>query len=350
MTEVDSSLGVNREFTAMGVVPLPRLRPRRLRCTPAIRRLVAETRVDPADLVLPLFVKEGAAAPREVASMPGVVQHTLESLRRTVEQAVAAELGGVILFGVPLHRDALGSSADSPDGIVATALRRLRSDVGDDFVLISDLCLDEFTDHGHCGLLDRRGRVDNDQTLHRYASIAVSQAEAGAHLVAPSGMMDGQVAVIRQALDVAGHHDVAIMAYAAKYESALYGPFRDAGECRLEGGDRASYQQDPANGREALREVAFDVAEGADIILVKPAMSYLDVVRRVADTVPVPVGAYQVSGEYAMVEAAAARGWIARERVIDELVLSARRAGADIVVTYWALEVAQRLRGQAGLR
>lgn len=323
-------------------------RPRRLRRTAALRRLVAEYRLAPADLILPMFVKEGTRQPLPIPSMPGVVQHTLDSLRHAVTEAATAGLGGVIVFGIPEQKDASGSSADDTDGIIPTALRMLRSDVGDDCVIMADLCLDEFTDHGHCGVLDRRGEVDNDATLERYASVAVCQAQAGAHVVAPSGMMDGQVAAIRHALDGAGRTDIAIVSYAAKYASALYGPFRDAADCATSFGDRTTYQQDPANGREALREVALDIEEGADALLVKPALSFLDVVRRVADRVNVPVGAYQVSGEYAMVEAAAARGWIDRERVIDELALSARRAGADIVVNYWALEVAQRLCRQAG--
>jgi len=311
----------------------PVVRPRRLRRSAALRRLAAETALRPADLVLPLFVKEGVDAPVPVSSMPGVVQHTRDSLRKAAHDAVQAGVGGVIVFGIP---------AD-PDGIVAQALRDLAGDFGDDAVVMADLCLDEYTDHGHCGLLTAAGEVDNDATLARYASIAVAQAAAGAAVVAPSGMMDGQVAAIRAALDDAGFGAVAILAYSAKYASAFYGPFREAAECAPRFGDRASYQQDPANAREALREVALDLAEGADAVMVKPAMSYLDVVRRVADAVDVPVAAYQVSGEYAMVEAAAAAGWLDRERVIEEMLLSVRRAGADLVLSYWATEVARRL-------
>ncbi len=321
----------------------PSARPRRLRRTAALRRLTAETRLAPGDLVLPLFVKEGIDAPQPVRSMPGVVQHPRESLRKAAHEAVQAGVGGLILFGIPAIKDGQGTGADDPEGIVALALRDLRSDLGDATVVMSDLCLDQYTDHGHCGLLTTSGEVDNDATLRRYASIAVAQARAGSHVVAPSGMMDGQVAAIRAALDGAGFSDVAILAYSAKYASAFYGPFRDAAECAPQFGDRAAYQQDPANSDEALRETLADVAEGADAVMVKPAMSYLDVVRRVADAVTVPVGAYQVSGEYAMVEAAAARGWIDRDRVILETLLSIRRAGADIVLTYWATEVARRM-------
>ena len=322
-------------------------RPRRWRRTGAIRRLVSETRVSPADLILPLFVTEGTDEPSPIASMPGVVRHTVASLRPVARAAVEAGLGGVILFGVPEHKDARGSAADDPDGIVQRALRGLRDDLGDQCVLIADLCLDEYTDHGHCGIVTPDGRIDNDATLDRYASIAVAQAEAGADIVAPSGMMDGQVRAIRQGLDSAGLSDTAILAYSAKYASAFYGPFREAAACAPSFGDRSTYQQDPANGREALREVALDLAEGADAVMVKPAMSYLDIVRQVADAVNVPVAAYQVSGEYAMIEAAAARGWIDRERAIDEAVLSVRRAGADLVLTYWALEIAHRLGGRS---
>ena len=321
----------------------PRVRPRRLRRTPALRRLVAETRLAPADLVLPLFVKEGIAEPQPVASMPGVVQHTRDSLRKAAHEAVSAGVGGLILFGVPAEKDPRGSAADAPDGVVQLALRDLAADLGDATVLMSDLCLDEYTSHGHCGLLTDSGAVDNDATLERYASIAVAQAAAGAGVVAPSGMMDGQVRAIRGALDAAGFADVAVLAYAAKYASAFYGPFRDAAECAPQFGDRSSYQQDPANSDEALREVLLDLDEGADAVMVKPALSYLDVVRRVADLVTVPVAAYQVSGEYAMVEAAAAAGWLDRDRVIAETLTSARRAGADILLTYWATEAARAL-------
>jgi porphobilinogen synthase len=294
--------------------------------------------------VLPLFVKEGSTDPVPIGSMPGVMQHTVESVRPVAEAAAGAGVGGLILFGIPEHKDGRGSAADDPDGVVQTALRTLRGDLGDECVLMADLCLDEYTDHGHCGILTPDGVVDNDATLERYASIAARQAEAGAHVVAPSGMMDGQVRAIRGGLDDAGFPDTAILSYAAKYASGFYGPFREAAECAPRFGDRSTYQQDPANGLEALREVALDIAEGADAVMVKPAMSYLDIVHRVAAAVDVPVAAYQVSGEYAMVEAAAARGWIDRERVIHEALLSIRRAGADIVLTYWALEVAQQLR------
>jgi porphobilinogen synthase len=320
------------------------VRPRRLRRTPALRRLVAETRLSPADLVLPMFVKEGISAPVPVGSMPGVVQHTRDSLKKAAYDAVEAGVGGLILFGVPGQKDARGSGADDPAGVAQLAVADLVAEVGDATVLMTDLCLDEYTDHGHCGLLTPAGEVDNDATLERYAAIAVAQATAGSHVVAPSGMMDGQVGAIRAALDGAGFPDVAILAYAAKYASAFYGPFREAAECAPKFGDRAGYQQDPANGAEALREVALDLAEGADAVMVKPAMAYLDVVRRVADAVDVPVAAYQVSGEYAMVEAAAANGWVDRDRVIRETLIGIRRAGADLVLTYWAAEVARSLR------
>ncbi|HEY3259337.1 MAG TPA: porphobilinogen synthase [Pseudonocardiaceae bacterium] len=317
----------------------PSSRPRRLRTTPAIRRLVAETTVRPRQLVLPLFVKEGATEPVPVASMPGVFQHTRESLRKAVAEAVSAGVGGVMLFGVPATRDAVGAGALDPDGILNAALRDVHAEVGDATVIMSDCCLDEFTDHGHCGVLGDDGTVDNDATLQVYGRMAVAQAEAGAHLVGPSGMMDGQVGVIREALDAAGHQDVGILAYAAKYASAFYGPFRDAVESQLRG-DRKTYQQDPANAREAVREATLDIDEGADIVMVKPAMSYLDIVRAVAEVSPVPVAAYQVSGEYAMIEAAAARGWLDRRRTILETLTSIRRAGADLVLTYWAAEAA----------
>ena len=318
-----------------------------MRRTPALRRLVAQTRLSASDLVLPMFVKEGIAEPAPIASMPGVVQHTRDSLRKAAAEAVADGVGGLILFGIPAHKDARGSGADDPSGIVQVALRDLVSEVGDTTVLMADLCLDEYTDHGHCGVVVESATgehtIDNDATLARYASIAVAQASAGAHVVAPSGMMDGQVAAIRAGLDGAGFSDVAVLAYAAKYASALYGPFRDAAECAPRFGDRRTYQQDVANSDEALREVALDIAEGADMVMVKPAMAYLDVVRRVRDMVDVPVAAYQVSGEYAMVEAAAANGWLDRESVIFESLTSIRRAGADIVLTYWAAEVARSL-------
>jgi porphobilinogen synthase len=308
-----------------------------------MRRLVAETRLSPADLVLPMFVKEGIAGPQPVASMPGVVQHTRDSLRKAAHDAVEAGVGGIILFGIPAVKDGRGSAADDPAGIVQKALRDLSSDLGDSTVLMADLCLDEYTDHGHCGILTSSGEVDNDATLERYAAIAVAQAGAGADVVAPSGMMDGQVRAIRGALDQAGYHGVGILAYAAKYASAFYGPFRDAAECAPQFGDRAAYQQDPPNAEEALREVFLDLDEGADMVMVKPALPYLDIVRRVRDAVDVPVAAYQVSGEYAMVEAAAANGWLDRDRTIMESLTGIRRAGADIVLTYWATEVARHL-------
>jgi porphobilinogen synthase len=312
--------------------------------------LVAQTHVASSDLVLPLFVKEGISEPAPIASMPGVVQHTRDSLRKAAAEAVAEGVGGLILFGVPEEKDAVGSAADDPAGIVQLALADLVAELGDSTVLITDLCLDEYTDHGHCGVLAETATgpvVDNDATLERYASIAVAQARAGAHVVAPSGMMDGQVGAIRSSLDGAGFSEVAILAYSAKYASSFYGPFRDAAECAPRFGDRRSYQQDFANSDEAMREVALDLAEGADMVMVKPAMAYLDVLRRVRDFVDVPVAAYQVSGEYAMVEAAAANGWLDRESVILETVTSIRRAGADFVLTYWATELARLLRSKA---
>jgi porphobilinogen synthase len=323
----------------------PTHRPRRLRSTPAMRRLVAETDLAPRHLVLPLFVKEGASRPVPIASMPGVVQHTRETLRKAAAEAVAAGVGGLMLFGIPQRRDATGSAGVDPDGVLNVALRDVRAEVGDATVVMADTCLDEFTDHGHCGVLDAEGRVDNDATLAVYAEMAVAQAEAGAHLVGPSGMMDGQVGVIREALDAAGRQDTGILAYTAKYASAFYGPFREAVESQLRG-DRKAYQQDGANIREALRELALDLEEGADIVMVKPAMAYLDVLHAVAEAADVPVAAYQISGEYAMIEAAAANGWIERERAILETLTSIRRAGADIVLTYWATEVAGRLGGR----
>ena len=317
----------------------PTSRPRRLRTTPAMRRLVSETSVEPRQLVLPMFVKEGATEPVPISSMPGVVQHTRDSLRKAAAEAVTAGVGGIMLFGVPATRDAGGSAGTDPGGVLNVALREVRAEVGDDTVVMADTCLDEFTDHGHCGLLDARGRVDNDATLAVYAEMAVAQVESGAHLVGPSGMMDGQVGVIRQALDAAGHLDAGILAYSAKFASAFYGPFREAVDSQLRG-DRKAYQQDPANGREALREAALDLAEGADLVMVKPAMSYLDVVRAVAEFSEVPVAAYQVSGEYAMVEAAVANGWLERQRTVLEMLTSIRRAGADVVLTYWAVQAA----------
>jgi porphobilinogen synthase len=308
-----------------------------------MRRLVAQVTVRPSGLVLPLFVKEGIGEPQPVSSMPGVMQHTRESVRKAASEAVAAGVGGLILFGVPAVKDARGSAADDPEGIVQVALRDLAAEVGHDTVLMADLCLDEYTDHGHCGLLTSAGEVDNDSTLERYASIAVAQAAAGAHVVAPSGMMDGQVGAIRTALDSAGYPDVAICAYSAKYASAFYGPFREAAECAPQFGDRAAYQQDPAATRDGLREVQLDVDEGADIVMIKPALAYLDVISQVAATVPLPVAAYQVSGEYAMVEAAAANCWLDRDRTIMETLTAISRAGADIILTYWAAEVARKL-------
>ncbi|MDQ4030854.1 MAG: porphobilinogen synthase [Actinomycetota bacterium] len=321
----------------------PTSRPRRLRGTAAMRRLVQETTLRPHQLVLPVFVKQGATEPLPIAAMPGVVQHGAESLRKAAADAVAAGVGGIMLFGVPTTRDATGSGATDPDGVLNAALRTVRAEVGDDIVIMADTCLDEFTDHGHCGLLDATGGVDNDATLAVYAEMAVAQVRAGAHLVGLSGMMDGQVGVVREALDAAGHHDAGILAYSAKYASAFYGPFRDAVESQLTG-DRMTYQQDPANAREALREAALDLAEGADIVMVKPAMCYLDVLQAVAEVSDVPVAAYQVSGEYSMVEAAVAQGWLDRRRAVVETLISIRRAGADLVLTYWAVQAAGWLR------
>ncbi|MGR7001381.1 porphobilinogen synthase [Yinghuangia aomiensis] len=321
----------------------PLIRPRRLRRTPAMRRLVAETRLHPADLILPVFVREGAAEPVPISSMPGVVQHTRDSLRKAAHDAVAAGVGGLMLFGVPEHKDACGTAGTDPEGVLQVAIRDVKAEVGADAVVMSDLCLDEFTDHGHCGVLRPDGSVDNDATLARYAEMAVVQAAAGVDTVGPSGMMDGQVGYVRRALDSAGFADVAILAYSAKYASGFYGPFREAVQSSLQG-DRMTYQQDPANSDESLREVMLDIAEGADVVMVKPAMSYLDIVRRIADAVDVPVSAYQVSGEYSMVEAAAAHGWIDRDRVIMETLTSVKRAGAKTILTYWATEVAGKLR------
>jgi len=317
-------------------------RPRRLRTTPTMRRLVAETRLHPADFILPLFVKETVEEPTPIASMPGVLQHTLSSARKAAAEAVAEGICGVMIYAVPAVKDARGSAGTDPHGILQRAIAEVRDEVGDAAVVMSDLCLDEFTDHGHCGVLRADGSVDNDATLERYAEMAVRQAEAGAHMLGTSGMMDGQVGFTRRALDAAGYQDTAILAYSAKYASAFYGPFRDAVESSLQG-DRRTYQQDPANALESLREVRLDVEEGADMVMVKPAMSYLDIVRQVADLVDVPVAAYQVSGEYAMVEAAAANGWLDRDRTILEMLTSVRRAGATSVLTYWAVEVARAL-------
>ncbi|HEY3686743.1 MAG TPA: porphobilinogen synthase [Streptosporangiaceae bacterium] len=322
----------------------PVARPRRLRRTAAMRRLVAQTSLEPSDLVLPMFVKEGIAEPNPVSSMPGVVQHTRDSLRKAAHDAVEAGVGGIILFGIPAVKDPRGSGADDPAGIVQKSLRDLGDDLGDSIVVMADLCLCEYTDHGHCGVLTADGRVENDPTLERYASIAVAQADAGAQVVAPSGMMDGQVGAIRGALDRAGYDDVAVLAYSAKYSSAFFGPFREAAEGAPQFGDRTAYQQDYANSDEAVRETLADIDEGADAVMIKPAMSYLDIVRQVADTVRVPVAAYQISGEYAMIEGAAANGWVDRDMAIMESLTSIRRAGADFVLTYWATEVARRLR------
>jgi porphobilinogen synthase len=307
-----------------------------------MRRMVAETRVHPAELVLPMFVKEGLAEPRPIASMPGVVQHSRESLRKAAAEAVQAGVGGLMLFGVPRNRDALGSGGTDPEGILNVAIRDVVAEVGDATVVMGDLCLDEFTSHGHCGVLGPDGGVDNDATLVRYAEMAVAQAAAGAHMVGTSGMMDGQVGVARQALDAAGYIDVSILAYAAKYASGLYGPFREAVESSLVG-DRRTYQQDPPNLHEALREVALDVAEGADIVMVKPALPYLDVISAVRSTVDIPVAAYHISGEYSMVEAAVANGWLDRDQVIVETLTSIRRAGAQLILTYWAVDAARLL-------
>ncbi len=309
-----------------------------------MRRLVAETSVRPADLVQPLFVKEGISEPQPVPSMPGVVQHTRDSLRKAAAEAVTAGVGGLILFGIPAVKDARGSAADDQAGVVQCSLADLAVDLGTDTVLMADLCLDEFTDHGHCGILTDDGDVDNDLTLERYAAIAIAQARAGAQVVAPSGMMDGQVAAIRTALDSAGFPGVAICAYSAKYASAFYGPFRDAAECAPQFGDRASYQQDHGSQAEAIREVMLDVDEGADIVMIKPALAYLDIISLVARSVRLPVAAYQVSGEYSMIEAAAANGWIDRDRAIMESLTAIKRAGAGIILSYWATEVAARLR------
>ncbi|MDO5721976.1 MAG: porphobilinogen synthase [Actinomycetaceae bacterium] len=319
----------------------PTVRPRRLRTTAAMREMVAQTRLDARQLILPAFVRDGISEPTPITSMPGQYQHTLDSIRALAHQCATAGIGGIDLFGVPRDedKDASGSVAWDEDGILNRAVEAVRREVGDELVVMADTCLDEFTSHGHCGVLTEDGRVDNDATLPLYADMAVAQARAGAHVVSPSGMMDGQVRVIRQALDEAGFHEVAILAYSAKYASAFFGPFRDAVGCSLQG-DRKTYQQDPANRREGVREALLDVEEGADMVMVKPAGYYLDVVADVAAVSPVPVAAYQVSGEYAMVEAAAANGWVERERVIRESVTGIVRAGADMVLTYFALDPA----------
>jgi porphobilinogen synthase len=325
-------------------VSFPQRRLRRLRRTPALRRLVAETHLRVDDLVAPLFVREGIDEPRPIPSLPGVVQHSLASLRAEVRELVGLGVPAVILFGVPAHKDARGSGASDPDGIVQVALRTLRDDVGDDVVLMADLCLDEYTDHGHCGLLAPDGSVDNDATIERYAAAGIAQAEAGADIVAPSGMMDGQVRAIRDGLDGDGFEHVAILAYAAKYASALYGPFRDAVDVSITGGgDRKSYQQDWHNAREALEEIRLDLREGADLVMVKPALAYLDVLARARAEVDVPIAAYHVSGEYAMVRAAAERGWIDGDAVAMEHLTAIKRAGADLILTYFAREIAEVL-------
>jgi porphobilinogen synthase len=310
-----------------------------------MRRMVAEHRLHSGDFILPAFVREGVSEPVPIASMPGVVQHTRESLKKAAAEAVAAGVGGIMLFGVPEEgkKDAVGTAGTDPDGILQVALRDVRAEVGDELVVMSDLCLDETTDHGHCGVLDSEGRVDNDATLVRYAEMARVQAEAGAHVVGPSGMMDGQVAVVRDALDEAGREDVAVLAYTAKYASAFFGPFREAVGSSLRG-DRKTYQQDPANFRDSLKELELDLAEGADMVMVKPGMPYLDVLKAFADEVTVPLAAYQISGEYSMVEAAAEKGWIDRDAAIIETLTGFKRAGADMVLTYWATEVAEQLR------
>ncbi len=317
---------------------------RRLRRTPALRRMVSETALRPSDFIAPLFVREGIDEPRPIASLPGVVQHTRQSLVKEVHELAEAGVAGVVLFGIPEHKDAEGSQAWAPDGIVQMALRDVRDTVGDNLVLISDLCLDEYTDHGHCGIVDENGEVDNDETLALYAQVAVAQATAGADIVAPSGMMDGQVAVIRGALDEEAFETTAILAYAAKYASALYGPFREAVDVTIaNGGNRKGYQQDPANRREAISEIALDIGEGADMVMVKPALSYLDVIAAARAEAEVPVAAYHVSGEYAMIKAAAERGWIDGDAVAYEQLLSIKRAGADVILTYLAKEMALRL-------
>ncbi|MGP9488869.1 porphobilinogen synthase [Glutamicibacter sp. AOP5-A2-7] len=317
----------------------PQHRPRRLRQNPAVRRLVAEFELSSRQLILPAFVREGIGEPNPISSMPGVVQHTMDSLKAAAADAAERGLGGIMLFGIPEDRDENGSAGIDPNGILNRGIAAVREEVGDELVIMSDVCLDEFTSHGHCGVLDAQGRVDNDRTLEIYAEMAVVQAEAGAHILGPSGMMDGQIAVIREALDQAGQQEVAVLAYAAKYASAFYGPFREAVDSQLQG-DRRSYQMDASNRREALLEVELDLAEGADMVMVKPAMSYLDIVSDIAQLSPVPVSAYQISGEYAMIEAASANGWIDRRAAVLESLLSIRRAGAQQILTYYAAEVA----------
>ncbi|VEI03806.1 porphobilinogen synthase [Acidipropionibacterium jensenii] len=319
------------------LVPLER--PRRLRTTAAMRRMVAETRVHPSQFILPVFVVEGIDEACEISTLPGQYQHTTESIKKLAEQAAEAGIGGIDLFGVPTRKDEIGSEAWNPEGILNRGIAAVREAVGDDLVICADTCLDEFTDHGHCGALTPDGRVDNDATLPLYAEMAVSQARSGAQMVSPSGMMDGQIAVIRDALDSEGFTDVSILAYSAKYASAFFGPFRGAVNSSLKG-DRKTYQQDPANRREGMRETLLDLAEGADLVMVKPASHYLDVLSDVAEISPVPVAAYQVSGEYAMLEAAAANGWIDRRRCITESLTSIARAGADVILSYFSIEAA----------
>ena len=333
-------------MTVMPGAPFPLDRPRRLRRTPALRDLVAETSVRTSDLIAPLFVREDVTEPQPIASLPGVVQHSRESLRKEVAELAALGVRAIVLFGVPAHKDAIGSGAFDPEGIVQRALVDLRGDLGDDVVLIADLCVDEYTDHGHCGVLDEHGNVDNDQTLEIYAKAALAQARAGAHVVAPSGMMDGQVGHIRAALDAEGFDGVSILAYSAKYASGLYGPFRDAVDVTIAGGgDRKGYQQDWRNAREALREIDADVAQGADMVMVKPALAYLDVISAVRQEVGVPLAAYHVSGEYSMLKAAAANGWIDHDAVALEHLTAIKRAGADLILTYLTRWFAERASG-----
>ncbi len=324
----------------------PAIRMRRLRRTPVLREMVAETRLSPADLIAPLFVREGIAEPQPIPSLPGVVQHTVETAVKEARRLSSLGVPALVLFGVPAAKDPTGSGAWDPAGIAQVALRRLSDELADDMLLIADLCLDEYTDHGHCGILDGCGSVDNDLTLARYADVALAQAAAGARVVAPSGMMDGQVGAIRAALDGAGFHDVAILAYAAKYASALYGPFRDAVNVSIAGGgDRRGYQQDPRNRREALREIALDIEEGADMVMVKPALAYLDVIAAARARTDLPLAAYHVSGEYSMIKAAAERGWIDGAAVALEHTVAIKRAGADLILTYLAGELAEALNG-----
>ena len=329
----------------MTPVNFPDRRLRRLRRTPALRRLVAESRLHVDDLIAPLFVREGIDEPQPIPSLPGVMQHSLESLLTEVQELIDLGVPGIILFGVPASKDTTGSEAAAPDGIVQVALRQLRQNNADDMVLMADLCVDEYTDHGHCGVLDHHGDVDNDATLKLYRKIAVAQAEAGAHVVAPSGMMDGQVTAIRGALDDAGHPNLPILAYAAKYASALYGPFRDAVDVSIaDGGDRKAYQQDWSNAREAMEEIRADLAEGADMIMVKPAVTYLDIIVRARELTDVPIAAYHVSGEYSMINAAAANGWIDGPAVALEQLTAVKRAGADFILTYFARDLAEVLQ------